>query len=155
MISIRHSFVVSLALVFPAYATEYNVDSGGVAIHGYDAVSYFTEQKAIAGDAVHSLAHDNVTYQFKSAKNLELFRAKPERYIPRYGGYCSYGVRLGKKFDVDPTAWAIVEDALYLQLNHGTQAVWKNDLKKNIEIAERLWPEIRPIPPVQLEEMQP
>jgi YHS domain-containing protein len=144
-----------VALPFLSFATEYNVNDSGIAIHGYDPVAYFTEQKAVAGDAIYSLVHDNVTYQFKSPKNLEVFKAEPEHYLPRYGGYCSYGVRLGKKFDVDPTAWAVVENALYLQLNHGTQAVWKNDLQKNIEIAERLWPEIRPIPAAQLEETQP
>jgi hypothetical protein len=96
--------------------------------------------------------HNGVTYQFKSSANREAFLANPERFVPKYGGYCSYGVRLGKKFDVDPTAWAVVDDELYLQLNHGTQAVWRNDLMKNIEIAERLWPEIQPIPAAQLEE---
>ena len=144
-------FTLLLAFQF-ASATETNTNDSGLAIHGYDPVAYFEEGKPIAGDAQYDLLHNGVTYQFKSSANREAFLANPERFVPKYGGYCSYGVRLGKKFDVDPTAWAVVDDELYLQLNHGTQAVWRNDLMKNIEIAERLWPEIQPIPAAQLEE---
>ena len=150
--NIRYSvFTLLLASQF-AFATETNTDDRGLAIHGYDPVAYFADGKAVAGDAQYDLLHKGVTYQFKSSANRKAFQANPDRFVPKYGGYCSYGVRLGKKFDVDPTAWVVVDDALYLQLNHGTQAVWKNDLTKNIEIAERLWPEIRPVPAAQLEE---
>jgi hypothetical protein len=136
------------------FATEYNIDKEGVAIHGYDAVAYFTVGEAKKGDEQYSAVHGNVTYHFASAAHRDLFAADPTGYLPQYGGYCSYGVRLGKKFDIDPAAWAVVDGALYLQLNQGTQVIWKNDLQKNIEIAGRLWPAIRPIPAEQLAEAE-
>ena len=71
-------------------------------------------------------------------------------YVPQFGGYCSYGVRMGKKLDIDPQAYAIRNDRLYLLLNRATREVWRKDLDRNIEIARRLWPSLRPIPAAQL-----
>ena len=43
--------------------------------------------------------------QFSSDENLALFRANPEQYAPRIGGYCTFGIVLQKKFDGDPQCW--------------------------------------------------
>ena len=53
---------------------------------------------------------------------------------------------LVKKFRIDPNAWKIVDNRLFLQLDQGTQKVWLKDQAKNIEIADRLWPNLKPIP---------
>ena len=70
----------------------------------------------------------------------------PEKYAPAYGGWCSYGVRVGKKLNIDPNAWKIIDGRLYMQLDLGTQKVWYKDWMKNIEIADRLWPSIQSTP---------
>jgi len=54
-------------------------------------------------------------------------------------------VRVGKKFNIDPQAWKSTDDRVCLQLDFGTQKVWDRDRKKNIEIAGRLWPNIKSI----------
>ena len=38
----------------------------------------------------------------------DAFKADPERYAPQYGGFCAYGVAVGKKFDIDPSSWRMV-----------------------------------------------
>ena len=30
------------------------------------------------------------------------FKQDPDRYVPQYGGFCAFGVSVGKKFDGDP-----------------------------------------------------
>jgi len=136
--------VLLLCISFGATADdEVNVGPDGVAIHGYDVVAYFDPGKAVKGKKAFSARHFGVTYRFSSAETLATFMKNPDKYLPAYGGWCSYGVRVGKKFDIDPSAWKIVDERLFLQLDHGTQKVWKNDLAKNIEIADRLWPKIQ------------
>lgn len=141
-----------IVLGFLAFATdvraadEANISKDGVAIHGYDPVAYFKQSKPVKGSGGYTASHNGVTYQFSSAANQELFESDPDKYAPAYGGWCSYGVRVGRKFDIDPKAWKIVDDRLYLQLDLGTQKVWDKDLKKNIDIADRLWPQIKSTP---------
>ncbi|MEO0854885.1 MAG: YHS domain-containing (seleno)protein, partial [Cyanobacteria bacterium J06648_11] len=73
-----------------------NLDERGRALHGYDAVSYFTEGEAVPGAEAHSLEWDGVTWFFASADNRDAFEADPERYAPANGGYCTFGVVLAK-----------------------------------------------------------
>ena len=52
----------------------------GVAIQGYDAVSYFTQKKAIKGKSTITLTNDGVVYYFSSQTNKEAFAKKPANY---------------------------------------------------------------------------
>lgn len=136
------------ALGGPSFAASdaANVDAKGIAIHGYDPVGYFTAGNAIMGKPEFTARHFGVTYMFSSIENLKTFTRNPEKYTPSYGGWCAYGVRVGRKFDIDPNSFQIVNGRLFLQLNLGTQKIWNADLEKNIEIADRLWPKIQAIP---------
>ena len=41
--------------------------------------------------------------------------------MPNYGGYCSYDpITAGHDHNVDPTAWRIVDDSLYLFFSEET-----------------------------------
>jgi hypothetical protein len=78
-------------------------------------VAYFTTLQASQGSA--EISHEWLGYrwQFVSEENKKLFVADTMRYMPNYGGYCSYDpVDLGHGHEVDPTAWRIVDDKLYL-----------------------------------------
>ncbi|WNJ99208.1 YHS domain-containing (seleno)protein [Thalassospiraceae bacterium LMO-JJ14] len=141
------AWVMCLALCLTVVSVqaddEANVTPEGVAIHGYDPVAYFDPGVPVRGNASHSARHFGITYWFSSSENLSKFTQNPEKYTPSYGGWCSYGVRVGKKFDVDPNAFRVVDGRLFLQLDFGTQKLWKQDLAKNIDIADRLWPKIQ------------
>ena len=133
-----------LCLSFGAAADdEANIGPDSVAVHGYDVVAYFDPGKPVRGKQAFTARHFGVTYWFSSAENLATFTKNPDMYVPAYGGWCSYGVRVGKKFDIDPNAFKVVDGRLFMQLDFGTQKVWKRDLDKNIEIADRLWPKIQ------------
>jgi hypothetical protein len=129
-------------------ADEVNVSKGGtlagpgLAAHGYDVVAYFTEGRPLIGSDVHAVAHGGGTYRFVSQANLDAFKADPAKYEPVYGGFCAYGVALGKKFDGDPRYWKIVDGRLYLNLNGGIQAEWSKDIAGNITKADTNWDRI-------------
>lgn len=120
-----------------------NIDTAGVAIGGYDPVAYFEIGGKALGSPDFTAKHEGATYHFANAEHRDLFRADPARYAPQFGGYCAYGVRVGRKFDIDPDAFQIVDNRLFLLLNPGTQMVWRINRSENIDIADRIWPVIR------------
>ncbi len=123
-----------------------NSNSDGVAVDGYDLTTYFDKTGPQKGSKYHSLYHKGAYYRFASAQNLQKFSQAPEKFLPAYGGYCAYGVVLGKKFDIAPDAWRIVDDVLFFQLDKGTRLIWEENRAKNIDIGARIWPNIEHIP---------
>jgi hypothetical protein len=145
-------FVLAAALPLAGTALaddEVNVSTGatiagpGLAVHGYDVVAFFTNGAPMLGDDRFATVHENATYRFASQANLDAFQADPSRYAPAYGGFCAYGVSVGKKFDGDPRYWKIVDGRLYLNLNRDIQENWLEDVAGNIRKAENKWAEIR------------
>jgi hypothetical protein len=53
------------------------------------------------------------------------------------------GAALGKKLDVDPLAWRIVDGKLYLNVNADIQRKWLTDVHGHIAQADRNWSDIR------------
>lgn len=144
--AIKSVFAVStLALSSLTFAADIDMsaDENDVAISGYDTVSYFTDGKPTQGSKDYTATYKNAIYQFSSAENRNKFRANPEYYAPQYGGYCAMGVALEKKLTVDPTAWYIESNKLYLNLNKAVQKKWLSDVPGNLETSEHNWPEIK------------
>lgn len=116
---------------------------GPLAIHGYDAVAYFTDGKARRGRADLSTVWNGAAYRFSSEENLQAFRKAPEKYAPQFGGFCAYGVAVGKKFDGDPELFRIVDGKLYFNLNPEIVKAWEKDLEQNIAKGDQQWRVIR------------
>jgi len=100
-----------------AYSAELNTDATGLVIRGYDPVAFFTGGRPVPGRPDLTAEYEGGTYLFANAANRDTFKANPEEYAPRYGGYCAYGVAAGKKFDIDAASWRIVDGKLYFNLN--------------------------------------
>jgi hypothetical protein len=142
--SLRRFFASALlpllaALTLGAQAGSMNVKADKVAIKGYDPVAYFTAGKATKGKPDIELAWQDAKWHFASAENRELFRADPEKYSPRYGGFCALGIAKGVKFDVDPDAWSIVGGRLYLNYDKGAREEWRKNAAENIRAADEQW----------------
>ncbi|WP_415896124.1 YHS domain-containing (seleno)protein [Neptuniibacter sp. PT34_22] len=129
----------ALLLSSMSFAASVNIGTNDVAIHGYDPVAYFTNEKAVEGSAKFTATHDGAIYRFASAKNRDLFNANADKYAPQYGGYCAMGVALNKKLDVDPQAFHIENGKLYLNLNKDVQKKWLTDVPGNLKTADRIW----------------
>ena len=119
-------------------------------INGYDPVAYFTEGKPVKGSGWNVTEHDGVTYMFTNKKNKKKFEADPQMYLPAYGGYCAYGVAVGKKFEIDPEAWKIENGKLYLNLDADIQKKWLKDIPGYIQKADTNWPEMERKAPSEL-----
>ena len=81
---------------------EYNVSTGttltnaGIALRGDDAVALATGLDVTPGRAKFTVERDGVAYYFSSKETMKQFAADPERYMPQYGGFCAFGVAIGK-----------------------------------------------------------
>jgi YHS domain-containing protein len=133
-----------------APSVEINTDAMGLMIRGYDPVAYFTEGRPVPGNPDISLEYRGAKYLFSSAQNRATFKADPEKYAPQYGGYCAFGVYEGKKFDIDPASWRIVDGKLYFNLNPVILEMWSKDIPKYLQEAEKNWPKIRGKAPAEL-----
>lgn len=112
----------------------------GVAIRGADPVAYFTESAYVPGSEEFAYEWDGATWYFASAENQALFAESPELYAPEYGGFCAWAVSQGYTAPVDPTAWKIVDNKLYLNYDKRIQARWERDISGHIAQADQNWP---------------
>lgn len=125
---------------------HFNTDNAGVAIAGYDAVSYFTKQEPVKGKKEYAVNDDGITYYFATSSNRDLFKANPKKYEPQYGGWCAYAMgEKGEKVEVDPETFKIVDGKLYLFYNrffNNTLTSWnKNEVKLKTQ-ADKNWDKI-------------
>lgn len=134
----------------PAFAAdEYNTSNGLTAagaplgMHGVDPVAFVNLGNRIDGAANHTAVHDGVAYYFSSKESMDRFTADPAAYLPQNGGFCTFGVSVGKKFDGDPQYAAIVDDKLYLFLNEEIFKAFQKDEAGTIAKAEENWKKIR------------
>ena len=119
-----------------------NQTSIGIAVKGYDMVTYFINGEPSKGNKEITHEWRGSTWRFANAENHALFVADPEKYAPQYGGYCAYGVSQGATVSFDPNAWTIVDDKLYLNLSKKIQKKWEKDIPGYIESADNKWPGI-------------
>ena len=112
---------------------------GGVALGGYDAVSYFTESKAVKGSKTYSVEWKDATWLFSSNTNRQRFVASPEAFAPQYGGYCSNQMSLGNLSDIDTDVWRIIDDKLYLFGHDEGRVRWASETDQRISDADQHW----------------
>ena len=143
------TLAASLAFASAAFAAdEVNVSSGLTAagaplgLHGVDPVAFLELGNRVEGSARHTAVHEGVAYYFETAANKQAFEADPAAYLPRNGGFCTFGVSVGKKFDGDPQYAAIVDDKLYVFLNEEIFQLFQKDRAGTIAKAAETWPTI-------------
>ena len=140
------SAVLLLIAATGASAGDY-FEKDGVALRGYDPVSYFTEGKPEPGLPAHSYVHKGTKFLFVSADHQRMFAEDPDKYAPQFGGYCAYGTAQGYKVSTQPDAFSVVDGKLYLNYNREVVKIWQQDVPGNIALAEEKWPEVSKMEP--------
>ena len=136
---------------------------------GFDVVEYFSldaSDDGVKGSSQYSStvtqdvsfkdAKDPInaeyTFYFKNAANKALFDANPSKYVPRWGGFCSWGIAQETsdqgypwtKDNVGPPggpqyAWKVYKDQLYLAFTSRPLEWFFEDAESNIKLAEARW----------------
>ncbi|MBY8961307.1 YHS domain-containing protein [Flavobacterium sp. D11R37] len=136
------ALMLLLAALPVAAQQKVNTDKHGIAVSGYDVVAYFTENTARKGNKDISFEHEGATYLFATEANRKLFRENPEKYLPRFGGWCAYGMSEGYKASVDPKAFTVYNGVLYLNYSLGVREEWQKNKDARIKKAEANWPAV-------------
>ena len=134
-----------------AETSPLNLNKAGVALGGYDPVSYFQGEVPQKGESAYQAKQSGALYFFKSEENKQIFLKEPSKYEPQFGGWCAYAVADSKsKVDVDPKSFVIQDGRLLLFYNGlwgNTRDKWQNTKEKNpktfLKEADAHWPEIK------------
>lgn len=151
--------LTALAAVFAAgtfgaaFAGEQYIDKTGLAVSGYDVVSYFdlpqskvgmSQASPLPGNAAITATFNDATFAFATETNRDAFLANPAAYVPQYDGHCAYGVAQGGKVPGNPTLWRIVDGKLYLNITKNVVGFWEKDIPGNLQKSETNWAGIEP-----------
>lgn len=138
--------VMLIGLVVPATVQAKNevyTDQAGLAIRGYDPVAHHEKGRPLEGSSNFEFVWKGARWRFANATHRDLFKADPERYAPRYGGYCAWAVSQGYTASVDPeNAWRIVAGKLYLNYSVAVKKRWETDIPGHIQKANVNWPDV-------------
>ena len=102
------------------------------AVSGYDTVAFFTDRKPVNGSPFIAADYHGATYYFATEEHKKLFTENPAKYAPQFGGFCAYGVAVGKLFPVDINTWQVRDAKLYLNLNPDILKKFNEDLGGNV-----------------------
>lgn len=123
-------------------AKAFNTEKG-LAVSGFDVVAYFTQNKAVKGDAKFAVFYEGITYRFSSDANKALFLKNPKNYEPQYGGWCAYAMgATGEKVEIDPETFKILNGKLYLfyhSWSNNTLTKWNKDESHLKTEADKNW----------------
>ena len=110
----------------------------GLALAGYDVVNYF-KGTAVKGSPEWAATHRGVAYRFTSERNLHLFQADPQRYLPAYGGWCAYAMaRSGNRVPADPLAFRVAEGRVFLFSGNALKK-WEKKEESLLRQADTNW----------------
>ncbi|MDX9910332.1 MAG: YHS domain-containing (seleno)protein [Phycisphaerales bacterium] len=141
------------ALVLPAFTgialaqddsrpvEKYHLADAGVAIAGYDPVSYFPEGGGTPaiGSGAHAVERGGVTYHFASAEHAELFEKDPARYEPVFGGWCARAMARDQRVEIDPKSYSIVAGRLFLFASNDARDEWFAQVDRDVPDAIKNW----------------
>jgi YHS domain-containing protein len=111
----------------------------GIALHGFDPVAYFTQNKAVKGEAEFTAQYKGVTYEFASKEDLSGESREVRSAIWRLLRLCR---QQRVKADIDPHAFAINEGKLYVNYSEKALQAYQGDVKGNTQNANHNWPDV-------------
>tara|TARA_Y100000385_G_C13052380_1_gene620399 strand:- start:178 stop:786 length:609 start_codon:yes stop_codon:yes gene_type:complete len=140
-------------------ALENCTNSNFPVLGGVDVISLWGSQHKI-GKPANYRTHDGYKYHFESESNANMFSKNPSKYIPQFGGFCSWGMSnegpptfvwtsncLGPSCSLN--ARLIYKDKLYLFLHSIPRSKFTRNIEANIKKGEarmREWFGTKPVP---------
>ncbi len=88
--------------------------SSGLALRGFDPVSYHLPGGPLPGSADREVLWGGVAWRFASEANRQAFLGDPEAFAPRLGGRDAAAAARGRPADADPGLFLLRDGRLYL-----------------------------------------
>ncbi len=86
----------------------------GVALYGFDPVSYFINEQAKQGQKQLEAQFSGLIWQFSNEGNRTAFMASPDSYAPQFGGHDPVLLQKNQIVASDPKIYQILDAKLYL-----------------------------------------
>lgn len=113
--------------------------SSNVAMEGYDMTIFHTQKKAQLGDVRLNYKYGETNWFFTSSRNQKQFASKPQKFIPRFGGYCAYTMSKGFTYPPDPKVWHIDKRKIYFFKDEESKKIALEDWDNILENANMHW----------------
>jgi hypothetical protein len=97
-------------------------EQSGLALSGFDAVTYFLPEGPQPGRPELELVWSGVAWRFASEANRTAFEADPTAFAPRMGGYDAEAISRGRIVDTSPNLYLVRDGRLYLFRNDANRA---------------------------------
>jgi hypothetical protein len=130
---------------WPVSATERIVVDWhtGLAIDGYDPVAFYTDGKAAPGSTDFELSYGGAVWRFRNIGNRAAFVARPDVYMPQFGGYDPVGVARGVAVAGSPALWLISGERLFLFYDRERLETFIANPERITAAAGRKWPDVQ------------
>jgi YHS domain-containing protein len=106
-----------------------------VALHGYDPMGYFNQNRAVKGSHRIKERLGGATYYFRSWRDRMDFLSNAPRYQPQVGGYCVTSMARGRLEDINPHLFQIYDGKLCLFRDEEALAAFQRDPRRIIHEA--------------------
>jgi YHS domain-containing protein len=114
----------------------------GVAIDGYDPVSYFTDPEPQMGRPDFEYDWQGVPWYFENAANRDAFIKAPEVYAPMYGGHCQMSLARGYLSDGKPRIYVVAGQRLYLFYSAANREAFLMSPEPALKSAKAHWSDL-------------
>ena len=114
----------------------------GVAIDGYDPVSYFTDADPQQGVPDFEYDWAGVPWYFESAANRDVFARNPQIYAPQFGGHCLMALSRGYLSDGKPRLYVVDGLRLYFFYSTANRDAFLLSKAAAVDSATKNWPEL-------------
>lgn len=146
----RIGLAILLAVAAPGFAsvraatTERVVNDvlTGLAMNGVDPVAYFSDGLPVYGSPQYEYRYAGVTWRFCNQGNKAAFAARPDVYMPRYGGYDPVALGRDRAVPGNPLFWIIVSERIYLFYDEAARKSFLSNPGNAIALADSKWPAV-------------
>ncbi len=114
----------------------------GLALGGFDPLSYFVERRPLSGRGQFEYGFAGATWRFRNEGNRAAFARNPHLYMPRFGGYDPVGIARGVAVAGNPAVWIIADGHLYLFHDRAALDAFFDNAEPITATAERRWPQV-------------
>jgi YHS domain-containing protein len=127
----------------------------GVAIDGYDPVSYFISAQPQPGKPDFEYNWGGASWYFVSAANRDVFALNPTIYAPQFGGHCATALSRGYLSDGKPRLFAIEGLKLYFFYSTANRDAFLLSKSPTIVKADENWANLSKGLPISSSEPPP
>ncbi len=122
------AFVTLSAFGAPATAEEAAEPAwyGTVALEGHDVTS-FHDGAPVEGSAEFATEWDGAEWRFASQDSLDAFEADPEKFVPRFGGYCPVALARGDLKAGTVEQFTVAGEELYFTYDQDNAQIFADD----------------------------